>query len=116
MQNVTTLKTRGQETLNRLVEAGKQQPPEVQTWGVTAAGAVVGGLVLAAGAQGLLAIVAMLAAPPVALTIGVLGGGAAAWSFMQHRSPQGETDPEATASRASVDATPEIAHAEEANA
>lgn len=106
MKNITTLKTRGQESLDRLVEAGRQQPPEVQTWGVTAAGAVVGGLVIAASAQGILALVATLAAPPVALTVGALGGGALAWSYMQRRqegeaaSPTPETSMESNAPEA----------------
>jgi len=83
VKTITDLKTVGQDNLNRLVDLGKQQPEQVQTWGVTAAAAVAGALALAATAQGLLAILATLAAPPVALTIGAVGGGLAGWSFLQ---------------------------------
>ena len=83
MKNLTDLKTAGQENLNRLVDLGKQQPQQVQTWGITAAAAVAGAVALAVTAQGLLAILATLAAPPVALAIGAIGGGVAGWSFIQ---------------------------------
>jgi hypothetical protein len=83
MQNVTNLKTKGQESINRLVDLGKQQPEPVKTWGITAAAAVGGALVLTATAQGLLALLATLAAPPVALTVGAIGGGLAGWSYIQ---------------------------------
>ncbi|MCX6044241.1 MAG: hypothetical protein NT075_03960 [Chloroflexi bacterium] len=116
MQNVTALKTRGQDTLSRLVEVGKQQPAEVQTWGAAAAGAVVGGLVVAASAQAVLAIVTMLAAPPVALTIGALGGGAVAWSFMQNRVSPSEPESGGAASLVNGDGSLGFAHAEGANA
>lgn len=85
MQTLTTLKGKGQESLTHLVELGKQQPEQVRTWGMTAVAAVAGSLVLAATAQGLLAVVATLAAPPVALTIGAIGGGLAGWSFLQSK-------------------------------
>lgn len=83
MKNITDLKTVGQSSLTRLVDLGKQQPEHVQTWGMTAAAATVGALALAATAQGLLAILATLAAPPVALTVGAIGGGLAGWSYIQ---------------------------------
>jgi hypothetical protein len=85
MKNITDLKTVGQDSLVRLVDLGKQQPEQVQTWGLTAAAAVAGALALAATAQGLLALLATLAAPPVALTIGAVGGGLAGWSFIQNQ-------------------------------
>ncbi|MFN8495320.1 MAG: hypothetical protein U0350_47420 [Caldilineaceae bacterium] len=91
MQNITSLKVKGQEGINRLVDLGKQQPAPVQTWGITAAAAVGGALVLAATAQGVLAILATLAAPPVALTVGAIGGGLAGWSYMQnHQAAQAQ--------------------------
>ncbi|MEZ4735971.1 MAG: hypothetical protein R3E79_53455 [Caldilineaceae bacterium] len=86
MQNLTTLKVKSQESLNRLVERAQQQPPEVQLWGVVAVSAVAGGIVVAAGAKGLLAVVGTLAVPPVALTVGALGGGILGWSFMQNQT------------------------------
>ncbi len=83
MQTLTSIKDRGQESLNQLIELGKQQPEEVRTWGLTAGAAVAGALTLAAVAKGILAIIATLANPPVALSAGALAGGALGWSFMQ---------------------------------
>lgn len=85
MQNIQNLKSIGQNSVNRLVDLGKQQPEEVQTWGITAAAAVAGALALAATAQGVLSIIATLAAPPVALTVGAVAGGLAGWSFLQNQ-------------------------------
>ena len=89
MQNLETIKTRSQESLSSLVERGKQQPENVQTWGVTAATGVAGALAVAAVAKGVLTVVGMLANPPVALTVGALGGGALGWSFMQKQGEAG---------------------------
>lgn len=86
MQTVETIKAKSQETFNNLLEKGKEQPEEVKTWGVTAGGAVVGALALAAVAKGVLAILATLAAPPVALTVGAIGGGVLGWNFIQSQS------------------------------
>lgn len=89
MKNLETLKTRGQESLAHLVDLGKQQPEQVQYWGVTVVAALGGALALAAVAKGVLGIVGTLANPPVALTIGALGGGVFGWSFMQqYTQPQ----------------------------
>lgn len=98
MQSLTAIKTKSQESLAHLTATIQQQPPEVQLWGVVGAAAVVGGVVVAAGAKGVLAIVATLANPPIALTIGALGGGAIGWAFMQNQTasataPAGETAP-----------------------
>ena len=98
MQTLETMKSRSQESINRLVNLGKQQPEQVQTWGITAAAAVAGAVALAATAQGLLAILVTLAAPPVALTVGAIGGGLAGWSFLQSRKTADATHhPEAVA-------------------
>ena len=83
MQNLDTLKTRSQETVTNLIDRGKEQPDDVKALGVTAAAGVAGALVVTAGTKGLLAVVGLLANPPVALTIGALGGGALGWSYMQ---------------------------------
>jgi hypothetical protein len=83
MQSLETIKTKSQENLNRLVEMGKAQPTEVKTWGVTGGAAVIGAVTLAAIAQGVLAVLATLANPPVALAVGALAGGAIGWSLMQ---------------------------------
>lgn len=88
MKNLTSLKTKGQESFNRLIDVGRQQPENVRLWSVTAVAAVVGGLAVAATAKGVLAIVGTLAAPPVALTVGALAGGALGWSFMQPQTDQ----------------------------
>ncbi|MEZ4734821.1 MAG: hypothetical protein R3E79_47620 [Caldilineaceae bacterium] len=96
MQTVETMKSKGQESLNRLVDLGKSQPPEVQTWGVTGGAAVVGALAVAAAAKGILAVVAVVANPPVALAVGALAGGAVGWSFMQKSQPTAESNLVAT--------------------
>ena len=85
MKNLEAIRTAGQENLNRLVDLGKEQPPEVKTWGVTAGAALAGGLVMTAGAQGLLAIFATLASLPVSLTVGAIGGGVLGWLYMERQ-------------------------------
>ena len=85
MKNLEAIRAAGQEQLNYLVDLGKEQPAEVKTWGVTAGAAVAGSLVLTAGAQGLLAIVATLASLPVSLTVGAIGGGVLGWLYMEQR-------------------------------
>lgn len=83
MQSLETIKSKSQESLNHLIDLGKSQPPQVQTWGVTGGAALVGAVALAAVAKGVLAIIATIANPPVALAVGALAGGVAGWSFMQ---------------------------------
>lgn len=85
MDPVNELQAKGRESINRLIELGKRQPEPVQTWGLTAAAAAGGALVLSATTQGVLAVAATLAAPPVVLTVGVIGGGLAGWSYMKNR-------------------------------
>lgn len=87
MQSLTTLKTKSQESLARFTDTVQQQPSEVQLWGTVAAAAVVGGLVVAATAKGVLAITGVLASSPVALTVGAVGGGLIGWSYMQKQQP-----------------------------
>lgn len=91
MQSLESIKTKSQENLNRLVELGKSQPSEVKTWGVTGGAAVVGALTLAAVAQGVLAVLATLANPPVALAVGAVAGGALGWSLMQQPKATNES-------------------------
>lgn len=97
MQTIETLKAKSQETFNSLLEKSKEQPEEVKTWGVTAGGAVVGAIALAAVAKGVLAILATIASPPVALTVGAIGGGVLSWNFIQSQSKQSSATDEATA-------------------
>lgn len=92
MNNITNLKTIGQNSVNHLLEMGKQQPAELQTWGVTAAGAVAGSLILNAGAQGLLSVLSALASLPVSLTVGAIGGGTLGWMYVQQRKAMSHPD------------------------
>ncbi|MBX3011552.1 MAG: hypothetical protein KF832_08585 [Caldilineaceae bacterium] len=93
MQNLETLKTKSQASLNRLVEFGKQQPAEVQMLGVVGAAAVAGGVAAAAVAKGVLGVVSLLASPSIALTVGAVGGGLIGWSLMQEQKPTPEAAP-----------------------
>ena len=97
MQSLNTIKDKSQASWNRLVEVGQQQPEERKVWGVTIAAAVVGGLALAAVSKGVLAVVGTLAAPPVALTVGALAGGAVGWSLMQTQPTEAAADSAAPA-------------------
>lgn len=85
MKNLEAIKTAGQENLTRLVDLGKQQPSAVKIWGVAAGAAVAGGLVVSAGAQGLVAIFATVASLPVALTVGAIGGGLLGWRYVERQ-------------------------------
>lgn len=83
MNNLTTLKTKTQEGWQRLLDTAQQQPPEVQKWSIVAASAVAGGLVVAASAKSVLTIVSVIAAPPVALSVGAVAGGVLGWRYRQ---------------------------------
>ena len=108
MQNLESLKSKGQDTISNLLERGKQQPDEVKTWGVTAAAGVGGAVAVAAAAKGVLAIAATLAAPPVALTVGAVGGGVLGWNWIQKQQEQNRAAAESSeAEAATPDAVPE---------
>lgn len=77
----------------------------MRTWGLTAGAAVVGALTISAVAKGILAVVATLANPPVALTTGALAGGVLGWTFMQKPATATETVDETVATEAVVPAT-----------
>lgn len=85
MQNLETLKNKGQESVSNLISRGKEQSDEVKMWGVTAAAGVGGAVAVAAVAKGVLAVMSTLATPAVALTVGALGGGMLGWSWMQQQ-------------------------------
>lgn len=103
MQAVETVKTRSQEGFANLVAKVQTQPDAVKTWSVTAGSALVGALTLAATANGVLAILAALAAPPVALAVGAVGGGLLGWRYMHNQqAPQ----PAATPADATLVADP----------
>lgn len=106
MQTLTNMKTKGQEGLNRLVETGKQQSPQTKLWGVTIASAVAGGVAVAALASGVLTVLSVLASPPVALTVGALGGGALGWSFMKGGDTASQESSDAEAAPSTPDVTP----------
>lgn len=98
MQMVETMKTRSQESFANVVQKVQAQPDGVKTWAATAGGAVVGALAVTAAASGIVALFATLAAPPVALTVGAVGGGLLGWNYIrqQQSANQPETAVEAT--------------------
>lgn len=104
MQTLETVKTKGQESINNLLEKGKEQPDEVKTWGVTAGAAIVGGLAVAAVARGVLAILGTLASPPVALTVGAIGGGVLGWNYIRNQAQAGQGDEAAASTLVSEEA------------
>jgi len=85
MQTLETLKSQGQASLSKLLVNAKEQPDDVKLWGVTAGSAVVGAVAVNAAARGVVAILAALTAPPVALAIGAVGGGYLGWHYIQGR-------------------------------
>lgn len=85
MQTLDKIKSRSQVGLTSLIEKAQEQPAEVKTWGLTAGGAVMGALTLTVVASGVVAVVTALAAPPVALTVGAVGGGLLGWNYMRNR-------------------------------
>ena len=100
MQTLETIKSRSQETWNTLLEKGKEQPDDVKRWGVTAGGAIVGAVIVPAVAKGVVAILATLTAPPIALTVGAVGGGVLGWNWMQESTAASANAPAAPASGA----------------
>ncbi|MEZ4868146.1 MAG: helix-hairpin-helix domain-containing protein [Caldilineaceae bacterium] len=85
MQTLETIKSRSQASFASLRERVQERPDEVKTWGVTAGGAVVGAVALNTVTSGVLAILSALATPPVALTVGAVGGGYLGWNYMHNR-------------------------------
>ncbi len=85
MNQFEKIRSSSKETLDALIAQGKEQPEAVQKWGVTGAAAVGGAVVISAAAKGVLGIVATLANPPVALTVGAVGGGLLGWNYIQKR-------------------------------
>ncbi|MBX3014146.1 MAG: hypothetical protein KF832_21675 [Caldilineaceae bacterium] len=85
MQTLETMKIRSQERFTNLVEKAKEQPDDLKAWGVAAGGALVGAVAVTAAASGIVAILTAFATPPVALTVGAVGGGLLGWKYMQER-------------------------------
>ena len=92
MENLQSFKTKGMESFTNLIDRGKEQPEEVKAWGLIAGSGVAGALAVTAGAKGLLAVVGLLANPPVALAVGAIGGGALGWSYIQKQAQAAEAD------------------------
>lgn len=105
MEALETIKSKTQTNFTNLLEQVQSQPDEVKVWGITAGSAVAGAVAMTAAANGILALLATLASPPVALTIGAVGGGIAGWTYINNR--QTALQPEAsTASTTSEKVTP----------
>jgi hypothetical protein len=111
MQSLESIKTKSQESLNRLVDLGKSQPPEVKIWGITGGAAVVGAMTVAALARAVLVIVATVANPPVAVAVGAVAGGIVGWSLMQKPQPAAQRTDEVLAAPDPV-AVPDAAASE----
>jgi len=80
---VSNIKDKSQATMSTLTGFGKEQPEDVKLWGVTAVAGVAGALGIAAVTKGVLAVIATVANPFVAVPVGAIGGGALGWSYMK---------------------------------
>ncbi|MCB0083447.1 MAG: hypothetical protein KDE47_21045 [Caldilineaceae bacterium] len=88
MQTLEMLKSQGQANLNKVLGRAKERPEDVKVWAVTAGSAAVGAVAVNAAARGVVAILAAITAPPVAMTIGALGGAYWGWQYANGlRSP-----------------------------
>lgn len=85
MQIVETSKTGGQVNFAGFRQKEKAQSGDFKTWGMTAGSALVGAVMVATTTQGILSLLALLATPPVALTVGALSGGFMGWNYMRQR-------------------------------
>ena len=85
MQTLETLKTKGKARFASVMDVAKDQPSDLKHWGVAAGSAVVGAVAVNAAARGMVAILAVMASPPIALTLGAVGGGYLGWSYLQKR-------------------------------
>ena len=86
MQQLNELKDKSQQGLTQVVDASKQQAGKAKTFAVTAGSAIVGSIALAAAAQPIIALTSTLAAPPVALAVGAVAGGALGWRFVRRKA------------------------------
>lgn len=91
MQRLETVKEQSRATFGSLLEKGKKQPDEVKAWGLAAGGAVVGALALAATAKSVVAVLATIASPPVAISVGAVGGGLLGWNYVHKYRSAGES-------------------------
>ena len=123
-QEMNTQQDKEKDASLNSAQSDKNQAADLQTWGVTGAAAIAGGVVMAVAARGTLVVLAALASTPVSLTIGVIGGGLLGWRYMQRARQSGaaqsaenaanraefqEISIEATANRGVVGEQPAIA-------
>jgi len=80
---VSNIKEKSQNTVSTLFSFGKDQPEDVKLWGVAGAAGIAGALGIAAVTKGVLAVVATVANPFVAVPVGAIGGGMLGWSYMK---------------------------------
>lgn len=85
MAAVETNKQHGQTNVITALERVSVQPAAVKTWGVTAGSALIGAMAMAVSAQGAFALATLLAMPPLAVTVGTLGGGLLGWRYMRNQ-------------------------------
>lgn len=85
MAAVETNKQNGLTNVITVLERVSVQPVAVKTWGVTAGSALIGATAMAVSAQGVLALATLLAMPPLAVTVGALGGGLLGWRYMRNQ-------------------------------
>lgn len=86
MQTMETAKVKTQETFEEWTAKIKEQPNDVKLWSGTAGSALVGAFAVTAVAKGMISVIGTLASPPVALTVGAIGGSVWGWNYMQSRS------------------------------
>lgn len=123
-QEMNTQQDKEKDAPSNSAQSDKNQAADLQTWGVTGAAAIAGGVAMAVAARGTLVVLAALASTPVSLTIGAIGGGLLGWRYMQRARQSGATESaenaanraefqeisiEATANREVVDEQPAIA-------
>lgn len=84
MKNLNSI---GEQVVTQIKQLDTPQVGAIPSWGVTAAAALSGGIALNIAARGLLAVVATLTSPPVALSVGAIAGGFFGWRYTQRRQP-----------------------------
>ncbi|MCB0063355.1 MAG: DUF4332 domain-containing protein [Caldilineaceae bacterium] len=87
-----TVKLSGQERIATIVDRAKAQPNDLKTWGVTMGGAVAGAVAVSATAHIVLTVFSALAALPVALTVGAMGGSFWGWNYVRNRQAAREEE------------------------
>ena len=87
VQIAEMVKNKSQTYGVNLLEKARAQPHALKTWEVTASAAFVGAVAMAATAPSLLALLSLLATPPVAMTVGGVGGGVWGWYYMRKHQP-----------------------------